>query len=115
MKGFFKNGCPIVKLNIQEKEIDILLDTGFNGHIMLPQEIINKLNLEQIGFSDFSTASGEEHQTNVYKAKIKFFEDEIEIPVISTNSSFALAGMDLFHYCSILIERHKEIVEINKL
>ena len=46
MKGFFKSGSPVIELTIEEKKIEMLLDTGFNGHIMLPQKIINELELE---------------------------------------------------------------------
>ena len=70
MKGFFKFGSPIIELSIEGKKIEFLLDTGFNGHIMLPKAIIEELDLEQIGISDYLTASGEEKLTNVYKCKI---------------------------------------------
>ncbi|MEK6882058.1 MAG: hypothetical protein AABY22_20750 [Nanoarchaeota archaeon] len=114
MKGFFKFGCPIIKLSIENKEIEILLDTGFNGHIMLSENIINELNLEKIGTSDYSTASGEDKITEVFKAKIKFFDEEIEIPILSTTANISLAGMELFYNCKIIIERQKDLMEIIK-
>jgi len=114
MESFFKYGSPIIELAVEGEKIEMLLDTGFNGHIMLPQKTIDKLNLEQIGLSDFTTASGEEKQTNVYKAKLEFFNEEIDVPIISTDSSFSLAGLELFHYCKIIIERHKNVLEITE-
>lgn len=99
---------------IKEKKIEFLVDTGFNGHIMLSQNLIEKLGLELIGYSDYLTASGEEIITNVYKTEIDFFDELIEVPVLSTDAYFSLAGMDLFHQCRIIIERHKGIVEILK-
>jgi len=114
MKGFFKLGSPVIELTIQGKKIEMLLDTGFNGHIMFPQKIINELELEQIGISDYSTASGEEEITKVYVGKIEFFGEEIEIPILSTEADFSLAGMELFHESKIVIERHKDVVEVIK-
>lgn len=114
MKGFFKFGCPAIKLLIEKEEIEVIIDTGFNGHLMLPENTINKLNLKQIGISDYSTASGEEKLTKVYKAKINFFDKEIEIPILSTNAEYSLVGMELFHEHKIVIERQKDIVEITK-
>ncbi|MBI2652421.1 hypothetical protein HYX00_03050 [Candidatus Woesearchaeota archaeon] len=92
--------------------IMMLLDTGFNGHIMLPQTIIDELSLDQIGISDYSTASGDYIVTKVYKGKITFFNEELEVPVLSTDANFSLAGMELFHECKIVIERHKNILEV---
>lgn len=112
MKGFFKFGSPMVELTLEKIKIEPVLDTGFNGHLMLPQGIIDKLGLEQLGSSDFTTASGEEKQTKVYKANIEFLDKEMEVPILSTEADFSLAGMELFHNCKITIERCKAVVEI---
>ncbi len=114
MKGFFRYGIPLIRLAIKGKIIELLLDTGFNGHLMLSQTLIDKLELEQIGVSDYVTASGEMKLTNVYKAKLEFFDEEIEIPILSTEADFSLAGIELFHKCKIIIERHSGILEIIK-
>ena len=114
MNGFFKFGNPVITLVINGNNIEVLLDTGFNGFIMLPSNIIKNLKLKQIGISDYLTASGEERITGVFIATIQFFNEEIEIPVLSTDADFSLAGMELFHDCKIVIERHKNIVEVTK-
>jgi len=114
MKGFFKFGNPVILMSIKEKKIEFLVDTGFNGYIMLPQNLIENLGFELIGYSDYLTASGEERITNVYKAEIEFFDGLIEVLVLSTDAYFSLAGMDLFHQCKIIIERHKGMMEILK-
>lgn len=114
MKGFFKFGSPIIELLIEGKGVEVLLDTGFNGHLMLPQTEIDELGLEQIGISDYLTASGHSKITKVYIANIIFFDSKTDVPILSTDASFSLAGMELFHNCRIVIERNKEIVEVKK-
>ena len=114
MKGYFKFGNPVINLNVKGRDIEMLLDTGFNGYIMLPKSMINKLALEQIGISDYLTASGQGKITNVYITRVRFFEDEIEVVVLSTDADFSLAGMELFHECRIVIEKYKDIVEVTK-
>ncbi len=114
IKGFFKNGSPAISLKIEGNETELLLDTGFNGHLVLSNFMINKMKLKQMGFSDYMTASGEVKETNIYIAKLNLFDEEIEVPVLSTEGNFSLAGMDLFHNCRIIIERHNDLVEINK-
>ncbi|MBS3157658.1 clan AA aspartic protease [Candidatus Woesearchaeota archaeon] len=114
MKGFFRLGSPIIELKIEGRKVEALLDTGFNGHILLPNSIIQELGLDQIGISDYVTASGDNSFTKVYAGKILFLEEEIEVPILSTDADFALAGMELFDSCKIMIERKKEIVEVVK-
>ena len=59
------------------------------------EKVIDKLNLEQIGFSDFTLVNGEQKRTNIYKAEIDFFNKTINVDVLSTNADFSLAGMEL--------------------
>ncbi|MBI3035461.1 hypothetical protein HYY71_03990 [Candidatus Woesearchaeota archaeon] len=107
-------GSPVIVLSVEGKKVETLLDTGFNGHIMLPDSVIRELALDQIGISDYLTASGDNKLTKVYKGKIKFFNEEIEVPVLSTDAGFSLAGMEFFHDCKIIIERNKNIVEVTE-
>src|SRR3989344_922370 len=97
MKGVFRFGLPIIKLSIDGKEVDMLLDTGFNGQLMLPQKLIDKLRLKQIGISDYMTASGEGKLTKVYKGIVNLIDKKMNIVVLSTDADFSLAGMELLH------------------
>ena len=114
MKGFFKYGTPIIKLILEDRSIDFLLDTGFNGEIMVPDKLIKKLKLEKVGFSEYLSAAGGIESTNVFKGNLKFFDKEIEVMILSTDADFSLAGMELFHNCKISIERCKEMIEITE-
>ena len=114
MKGFFKFGSPVIELFIEGRKIETLLDTGFNGHILLPEPIIMELALDQIGISDYLTASGDNKITKVYKGNIEFLNEKSEVPILSTDADFSLAGMELFHNCKIVIERSKDIVNVVK-
>lgn len=115
MRGFFKFGNPVIVLAIESRKVEALLDTGFNGHVMLPSAVIEELGLDQIGISDYLTASGDTKLTKVYVGKIMFLDKEIDVPVLSTDADFSLAGMELFHDCRIVIERNNNIVEISKV
>ncbi len=114
MRGFFRFGSPVIELSIESRKLQLLLDTGFNGYIMLPDKVIKELALDQIGISDYMTASGDNKLTAVYIGKILFFDEEMPVPVLSTNANFSLAGMELFRNCKIVIERNKNIVEVLK-
>ena len=115
MKGFFRFGSPVIKLLVERKNIEMLLDTGFNGHIMLPYGIIDELGLDQIGISDYLTASGENTITKVYRCTVLFLGKEVEVPIVGTDIYFSLAGMELFNECRIIIEKSNDIVEVKRL
>ncbi|MBI2655701.1 aspartyl protease family protein [Candidatus Woesearchaeota archaeon] len=112
MKGYFQFGNPVIELNVEGRKIAMLLDTGFNGNIMLPESTIRELALDQIGISDYLTASGDNKVTEVYKGKIDFLDEKLEVSILSTDADFSLAGMELFHNCRIVVERSKNIVEV---
>lgn len=114
MNGFFEFGSPVIELSVEKRKIPMLLDTGFNGHIMLPNSIIEEIGLDQICISDYLTASGENKITKVYVGKVLFLNEEAEVPILSTDADFSLAGIELFHDCKIVIERGKEFVEVTK-
>ena len=114
MKGKFNFGDPIVEFSIQNKPIEFLLDTGFNGQIVLSKGLIGELKLKQIGFSDYTTASGENKLTKVYLAVIDFFGNQKECIVLPTDGDFSLVGMELLHGCKIVLERHREFLEVTK-
>ena len=111
MNGLFKSGSPFVELSVEGKKIEALLDTGFNGHLLLPLNIIEELGLDIIGISDYLTASGDKKTTKVFKGKIVLLE-EMEVPVLSTDADIYLAGMELFQECKIIIDRKKDAVEV---
>ena len=114
IRGFFKFGNPIIELILEYRKTNFLLDTGFNGEIMISDKLIEELKLEQIGISQYISASGDTRLTNIFKGKIKFFDKDLEVDILSTDANFSLAGMELFHECRIVIERDKGIVEIIK-
>ena len=114
MNGFFRYGNPVIKLVLENNNINFLLDTGFNGEIMIPDKLIKKLKLEKVGFSEYLSATGDIESTDVFRGNLKFFDKEIEVMVLSTGADFSLAGMELFHDCKILIERSKNLIEITE-
>lgn len=114
MKGQFELGLPILELNLENKKIKVMLDTGFNGELMLPDAVISKLALEPIAITDYMTASGDNYFTQVFKGMLKIFNEEKEVTVLATSTGFSLAGLQLFHLCKVTLERHKGILEIEK-
>ena len=114
MKGFFKNGCPIIELFVQDEKIAVEIDTGFSDYLMLSCTWIDNLTLKLDGIDEYMNANGEIILTLVYTGKIKFLDEEKEVYILPTNADFSLAGMELFNDCKIVIEKSKDLVEITK-
>tara|TARA_Y100000034_G_C6838605_1_gene379191 strand:+ start:77 stop:442 length:366 start_codon:yes stop_codon:yes gene_type:complete len=114
IKGYFRSHYPIIDLEIDNRKTSLILDTGFNGEIMLPKRIIEVLDLAQIGFMEYRTADGRKNITQLYTTPIKIMNEVMNVPVVATDSNFSLAGIKLFNNCKIILEENKNIVEISE-
>ena len=114
IQGYFRFDYPIIDLELDNNKISLILDTGFNGEIMLPIKIIELLELPPIGFMAYRTADGKRNMAQVYTALINIMDKIERVPVIATESHFSLAGIKLFKDCKIILEKNKNIVEISK-
>lgn len=68
---------PIVRLVVRdskgtEREIEALLDTGFNGVLALPVSLVDDLTLLPLGREQITLASGETQLTRKYEGTVRF-------------------------------------------
>ena len=111
-KGFIQNGYPYLSITIENHPVKAIIDTGFNGELMLPETMIKKLNLNCIGDEIFSTASGDIINTSFYFANLKWFNRDIKVGVLSTKGDSALLGMGLIFLHTLLVTPLENKVEI---
>jgi predicted aspartyl protease len=114
INGYFESNFPIIELEINNNKISLILDTGFNGHLMLPKRIIEIMDLTQEGFIDYRTAEGSNNMSELYSVIVKIMDHIRKVPVIATDSNFSLAGIRLFNQFKIILEKNKNIVEISR-
>lgn len=58
-------------LNIQESgDFSLTVDTGFNGGIALPENLLNQMDIEFIDFEIFRLTTGEEVELPIYWGKV---------------------------------------------
>ena len=74
-----------------ERDVEALLDTGFNGFLALPPAWIAALHLETIGQAQMVLASGEERRVQKHEAVVvsDAFDQSVEVveaaePLIGT-------------------------------
>ncbi len=114
ISGYFKANLPFVNLKIGGRLAPFLIDTGFNGQIMLPKELIKELELKRMGFGRFITASGEIGQAQLFIADLELF-DEISVEVSETDMIFGILGMGLLRKFKLTVDSTNNLLNIEKI
>lgn len=107
-------GLPLVTLQVRSQEVEALLDTGFDGWLMLPNSMIKDLNLKYVGQTDYELADGEVVESQLYEAELDWLGEEKKISVVSTPSDLSLLGMGLLANAKTTIRPSKSILQIEK-
>lgn len=107
-------GLPLLTLTIGTIEVEAIVDTGFNGALLLSTEVIRKLKLPRIGFAQYAMADGVLSEAEVYTAEIWWFGKQKEVSVVSSNADFSLIGMELLHHCRTIFCPVKNILTIEE-
>ncbi len=115
MKTRYFLGLPFVTLNVGIKEIEAIIDTGFNGALLLPQEIIKEIKLKKIGVSDYIMADGTTSETELYLSEIEWIGKKKKVTVVSSSSDIALVGMELLYDSKITLSPSEEILTIESI
>ncbi len=76
-------------------ETQAWIDTGFNGHLVLPQQQIDDLALPQSGTVKGILADGSEVALKRYTCLIDWFGEEHELEVVANKGEYALLGVGL--------------------
>ncbi len=112
MRGRFELGFPVIDLYVNEHKITAILDTGFNGELLLPEELIEKLKLEKFSTTDCLSVDALRKEVSLYSTDVKIDNRIFTAEVVSSKSSFRLAGIALFKDNKITLEQRKNLVLI---
>jgi clan AA aspartic protease len=66
---------PIVRLRVlghhgEERDLEFVLDTGFNGFVILPPDLVSEFGYERVCIEFATLADGREEAFDVYRARI---------------------------------------------
>ncbi|MBI4232743.1 clan AA aspartic protease [Candidatus Peregrinibacteria bacterium] len=116
LNGEYDNGSPMLRLKIGEdkREINLLVDTGFNGELLLSKELVKQLKFTSIGSEYYKTASGEKVLSEVYMGSIDWFDEQRSVTILSTQAELNLIGMELLGDSRVIMERRKGVLTISK-
>jgi predicted aspartyl protease len=95
------------------EELDLVVDSGFNGEIILPQSLLRKLRLRRDGWDFAEWADGSVVQTRAYIGEILWFGQTLKIRIQATDSDEGL-GTELFQGCVVELDPDADRVLFRK-
>lgn len=108
---------PLIWLEfINGATIECLVDTGFNGALMLPEEFIRANDFPLVGEQNFRVVG----QKGLYVAQtalagIIWLGDRFDIEVAISETGFALIGAELMIDCRLEIDYVASTITIEKI
>ena len=75
--------------------IDVWIDTGFTGELVLPTSIIHQFGLTKSGSLDAALADGSQVQLDTFTCRIQWFGSERMLEVIANEGAIPLLGVGL--------------------
>jgi clan AA aspartic protease len=112
--GYFnKSDEPVIRLDVGSLSIEILVDTGFNGSLVIPGHVASELNLRFEGLEEFYSVTGEMFFASAYSVEIDWLGKTIRVPVAtSPELNEALLGSYMLKECRLTIDYGHRTVTI---
>ena len=79
----------------QINEVEVWVDTGFNGDLVLPRRLIEKLALPASGTVKAVLADGSQVALQTYSCVIDWFDQQRNLEVVCNDGEYPLLGVGL--------------------
>ena len=86
----------VISQTKQTQRIEAAIDTGFNGYLTLPNNIISRLQLQLAGNRRATLGDGKVVVLDVYLAKVLWHNQEREVLVLQADGG-PMVGMSLLY------------------
>jgi len=80
-----------------------VIDTGFNGYVTAPQEVVTSLGLSVCGDTVAELGDGSEVHLPTYEAEVEWFGRRMGVPLLASEGGILL-GMSLLRGCRLQVE-----------
>lgn len=100
IKGYLSsNNEPCIPIHLRGsnrlKTVPAIIDTGFNGYLAVPKQIIVNHHWELIGSEKYEVATGQLETFDVYLGEIRWNKKWLLVYALVTNSKDILIGTKL--------------------
>ncbi len=95
------NGRALITVTVRSsdatapRDVQVWIDTGFNGDLVLPQQQIDDLVLAQSGTVKAIPADGSEVALKTYTCRIDWFGEQRHLEVVANEGEYPLLGVGL--------------------
>ena len=87
----------------QATQVEAVIDTGFNGFLTLPSQLVTNLALPFAGTTRATLGDGSEAHLDVFEATVLWDNQERNLVVFAAEGE-ALVGMSMFSGCRVTLE-----------
>ncbi len=98
---------PWVTLNVVAEggtqEIKFLVDTGFDGELVIPKSLTPLFGTSS-DFFEVDFADGDREQSMIVQCRVQWLEGYREVTALYTDGSTPLLGMELLDDCTVTLE-----------
>ena len=114
--GYFNDRDePIVRLDMGFFSIEVMVDTGFGGSLIIPGNIANQLDLKFEGPEEFQSVTGEMFLADAYSMRMDWLGKSIRVPVATSKEvNLSLLGSHLLKDCRLTIDYGYRTVTIRE-
>lgn len=114
IEGYFnERDEPVVLLDVGSLSIEVLVDTGFGGSLILPGNIANQLDLKFEGPEEFQSVTGEMFLADAFSMRMDWLGRSIRVPVATSKEvNLSLLGSHLLKDCRLTIDYGRHTVTI---
>jgi clan AA aspartic protease len=120
MKGIVDTkGRALLSVEIQStstsrvEAVDVWIDTGFTGDLVLPRAVIDALSLKQSGTVDAILADGSEIEVKTYTCIVNWFGENRRLEVVENNGDHPLLGAGMLLNLELRINYHTAKLELD--
>ncbi len=96
------------------ENLDLVVDSGFNGELILPKPLLIRLGLPDDGTMFSVLADGSVVETEVHIGEIVWFGQTREVRIQATDADEGLLGTELFRGCVVELDPDTDHVLFRK-
>lgn len=116
MKGYFEDGKPKIELTVfgldNKISVPALIDTGFNGALMLSLPAALQIGLRLSNILPVELADGSIKKEFVFEAKVMLDGETLPVDILLTSSEESLLGTALLRDRSLTIDFSNQLITI---
>lgn len=105
--------CISDKLDGKYTPVTAWIDTAFDGHLVFPSQLIEKLNLESLAETEAILADGSKVTLETFLCYLDWFGGRFPLQVIANDGRFPLLGTGLLQHRVLHIDYMKKELSLD--